>query len=84
MTEVSTINARLDALEELTRNEEMFFAIRSALKPFLDMDRLLTAVGTTKPALSTLKDEMGRSDISYVVDHYTSQGEFEDIRTGDQ
>jgi DNA mismatch repair protein MSH4 len=68
LTETETLEARLDALEELTTNEEMFFSTRQgrpsllaggietcvleryidfifpALKPFLDMDRLLTAV----------------------------------------
>lgn len=44
LTDVSTLNARLDALEEFTQHEEMFFQTRQALKPFLDMDRLLTAV----------------------------------------
>lgn len=44
LTDISTLNARLDALEEFTQHEEMFFQTRQALKPFLDMDRLLTAV----------------------------------------
>lgn len=44
LTDVSTLNARLDALEEFTQHEEMFFQTRQALKQFLDMDRLLTAV----------------------------------------
>ncbi|KAL0637754.1 MutS protein msh4 [Maublancomyces gigas] len=53
LTDVSTLNARLDALEEFTQHEEMFFQTRQALKPFLDMDRLLTALITipVKPSL---------------------------------
>ncbi|RPA76245.1 hypothetical protein BJ508DRAFT_370727 [Ascobolus immersus RN42] len=53
LTEVSTLNSRLDAVQELTRQEEMFFAVRHALKPFLDVDRLLTALITIplKPSL---------------------------------
>lgn len=50
--DVVILNGRLDAVEELTRNEEMFFALRCALKPFLDMDRLLTAVSLISRAQS--------------------------------
>ncbi|KAH8147392.1 uncharacterized protein LAJ45_08548 [Morchella importuna] len=53
LTNVSTLNARLDALEEFTQHEDMFFQARQALKPFLDMDRLLTSLITipVKPSL---------------------------------
>ncbi|KAL7268484.1 MutS protein msh4 [Rhizina undulata] len=44
LTDLSTINSRLDALEEFTQHEEMFFQTRMALKPILDIDRLLTAL----------------------------------------
>lgn len=44
LTDVGTLNARLDALQEFTQHEEMFFQARQALKPFLDMDRVLTAL----------------------------------------
>lgn len=54
LTDLDTLNARLDALEELTRSEEMFFALRSSLKSFLDMDRLLTAL-ITIPVKATLQ-----------------------------
>lgn len=42
LTNIETLNTRYDALEELTTKEEMFFATRAALKPFLDADRMLT------------------------------------------
>ncbi|KAG0643376.1 muts domain V-domain-containing protein [Tuber brumale] len=53
LTDFSTLNARLDAVEEFTQHEEMFSQARQALKPFLDMDRLLTALITmpVKPSL---------------------------------
>ncbi|CAZ85019.1 unnamed protein product [Tuber melanosporum] len=53
LTDLSTLNARLDAVEEFTQHEEMFSQARQALKPFLDMDRLLTALITmpVKPSL---------------------------------
>ncbi|KAF8468982.1 muts domain V-domain-containing protein [Kalaharituber pfeilii] len=54
LTDLNTINSRLDALEELTQTEEMFFSLRSALKPILDMDRLLTAL-ITIPVKATLQ-----------------------------
>ncbi|KAF2769830.1 hypothetical protein EJ03DRAFT_311511 [Teratosphaeria nubilosa] len=43
-TEPDTLHARWDALEELSTKEEMFFAVRQALKPFLDVDKTLTQV----------------------------------------
>lgn len=42
LTDASTLNLRYDALEELSTKEEMFFAVRSALKSFLDADKILT------------------------------------------
>jgi len=43
-TEVGFINTRLDAVEEFTKHEEMFFQVKEALKGFPDMDRLCMAV----------------------------------------
>lgn len=53
LTDPETLSIRYDALEELTTKEEMFFATRSALKSFLDADKILTAliVIPTKPSL---------------------------------
>ncbi|KAK4897518.1 MutS protein msh4 [Elasticomyces elasticus] len=42
LTNPDTLNTRWDALEELSTKEEMFFAVRTALKPFLDVDKTLT------------------------------------------
>ncbi|PPJ58747.1 hypothetical protein CBER1_08386 [Cercospora berteroae] len=42
LTNQETLNKRYDAVEELSTKEEMFFAVRAALKPFLDVDRILT------------------------------------------
>ncbi|MCJ1401317.1 MutS protein msh4 [Xylographa trunciseda] len=41
-TEVGVLQKRYDAVGELADKEDIFFAIRQALKPFLDMDRVLT------------------------------------------
>jgi DNA mismatch repair protein MSH4 len=43
-TNEDTINKRYEAVEELTIKEDMFYAVRQALKPILDAERLLTAV----------------------------------------
>ncbi|KAI9876937.1 MAG: MutS protein msh4 [Pleopsidium flavum] len=43
-TETEVIKKRYDAVEELTTKEEMFYAVRQALKSFLDVDRVLTAL----------------------------------------
>ena len=42
LTNEETLGTRYDALEELSTKEEMFQAVRQALKPFLDVDRMLT------------------------------------------
>ncbi|KAF2419048.1 DNA mismatch repair protein MutS [Tothia fuscella] len=39
-----TITTRYDAVEELTTKEDMFFAVRQALKPILDAEKLLTSL----------------------------------------
>ncbi|KAK9377113.1 muts domain V-domain-containing protein [Lipomyces chichibuensis] len=53
LTDKATLESRLDALEELTQNEELFFACQSSLKPFQDLDRLLTTLISipTKPSI---------------------------------
>ena len=42
LTDSDILNTRYDALEELSTKEEMFFAVRQALKPFRDADKMLT------------------------------------------
>lgn len=42
LTDPAVLNTRWDALEELSTKEEMFFGVRTALKPFLDADKMLT------------------------------------------
>ncbi|RHZ86046.1 hypothetical protein Glove_55g65 [Diversispora epigaea] len=44
LSDAVTINTRLDSVEELTRDEENFFSIQLALKPFQDIDHLITAL----------------------------------------
>ncbi|KAK5124000.1 hypothetical protein LTR85_002197 [Meristemomyces frigidus] len=55
LTSPDTLNTRYDALEELSTKEEMFFAVRQALKPFLDVDKILTQLILT-PVQPGLKD----------------------------
>lgn len=55
LTSQETISTRFDALEELSTKEEMFFAVRQALKPFLDVDRTLTQL-ILIPTQPSLKD----------------------------
>ncbi|KAL8718517.1 MAG: hypothetical protein Q9225_004366, partial [Loekoesia sp. 1 TL-2023] len=38
------LKKRYDALEELATREDVFFAVRQALKAFVDVDRILTAI----------------------------------------
>ncbi|KAI7199787.1 hypothetical protein D0869_10288 [Hortaea werneckii] len=55
LTNSETLNIRYEALEELSTKEEMFFAVRQALKPFLDGDRVLTQL-ILIPTEPTFKD----------------------------
>lgn len=55
LTNEGTLGTRHDALEELSTKEEMFFAVRQALKPFLDVDRILTQL-ILIPTQPSLKD----------------------------
>jgi DNA mismatch repair protein MSH4 len=55
LTSEETLGTRYDALEELSTKEEMFFAVRQALKPFLDVDRTLTQL-ILIPTQPSLKD----------------------------
>ncbi|KAL8832463.1 MAG: hypothetical protein Q9170_004874 [Blastenia crenularia] len=50
-TRIDTLEMRYSALEELATQEDVFFAIRQALKAFVDVDRILTAITIipTKP-----------------------------------
>ncbi len=55
LTSSETLNTRYEALEELSTKEEMFFAVRQALKPFLDADKMLTQL-ILIPVQTTLGD----------------------------
>ncbi|KAL8673768.1 MAG: hypothetical protein Q9168_001829 [Polycauliona sp. 1 TL-2023] len=52
-TNAETLDKRFDALDELATREDMFFSVRQALKAFLDVDRVLTAITIiqTKPTI---------------------------------
>lgn len=54
LTNEETLGTRYDALEELSTKEEMFHAVRQVLKPFLDVDRMLTKLILipTQPSLN--------------------------------
>ncbi|KAI9158089.1 MutS 4 [Paramyrothecium foliicola] len=56
------ITPRYDALEELTTNEEMFHEIRKALKPFLDVEKLLTKLITipTTPGVNHVEEQINQ------------------------
>ncbi|KAG0190872.1 MutS protein msh4 [Apophysomyces sp. BC1034] len=44
LTDIETINARLDTVQELTENEEMLFEIKSSLESFADLDRIVADI----------------------------------------
>ncbi|KAE8552607.1 MutS protein msh4 [Talaromyces marneffei ATCC 18224] len=51
-TEQEKIAARYDAVEELSTKEDMFYAIREALKNFIDADKVLTSIALNPVRLS--------------------------------
>lgn len=69
-TEGEVLEKRLDAVEELTKGEDMFFAGREALKGMPDMDRLCTQVSS--------RCVLGWGEANWgTVDYDSSEGEFE-------
>ncbi|XP_061599274.1 mutS protein homolog 4 [Cololabis saira] len=44
LVDLETINMRLDAIQELLQDEELFFGLRNAIGHFLDIDRLLSVL----------------------------------------
>ncbi|XP_073725656.1 mutS protein homolog 4-like isoform X1 [Misgurnus anguillicaudatus] len=44
LQDVATINSRLDSIQELLQNEELFFGLKNAIGNFLDIDELLSAL----------------------------------------
>ncbi|XP_076014607.1 mutS protein homolog 4 [Genypterus blacodes] len=44
LLDVDTINIRLDTIQELLRDEELFFGLKNALGHFLDIDQLLSVL----------------------------------------
>ncbi|XP_061896650.1 mutS protein homolog 4-like isoform X1 [Entelurus aequoreus] len=44
LVDVDTINARLDAIQEMLQNEELFYGLKNAVAPFLDIDQLLSVL----------------------------------------
>ncbi|KAI9840818.1 MAG: MutS protein msh4 [Sclerophora amabilis] len=62
-TERHKLKERFDALEELTSKEEMFFATRQALKPFLDVDKVLAALIVIKTDESLFFSEQSINNV---------------------
>uniref|UniRef100_A0A3Q2PPU5 DNA mismatch repair protein n=1 Tax=Fundulus heteroclitus TaxID=8078 RepID=A0A3Q2PPU5_FUNHE len=44
LLDVDSINTRLDTIQELLQNEELFFGLKNAVGYFLDIDRLLSVL----------------------------------------
>ncbi|KAF2715997.1 hypothetical protein K431DRAFT_326350 [Polychaeton citri CBS 116435] len=62
-TDVETLSDRYDAVEELSTKEGMFFGVRSALKPFIDADKILTKLIILKPQLTKEDVEQSVNDV---------------------
>ncbi|XP_055016798.1 mutS protein homolog 4 [Boleophthalmus pectinirostris] len=44
LADVDTINIRLDSIQEMLQNEELFFGLKNAIGHFLDIDQLLSVL----------------------------------------
>ncbi|GAM43291.1 hypothetical protein TCE0_047f17986 [Talaromyces pinophilus] len=66
-TEQEKIAARYDAVEELSTKEDMFYAIREALKNFIDADKVLTSACATSnyESIKNAIDETLNDDVVY-------------------
>uniref|UniRef100_A0A093VNW4 MutS protein like 4 n=1 Tax=Talaromyces marneffei PM1 TaxID=1077442 RepID=A0A093VNW4_TALMA len=66
-TEQEKIAARYDAVEELSTKEDMFYAIREALKNFIDADKVLTSACATGnyELIKNAIDETLNDDVVY-------------------
>ncbi|KAF2645474.1 DNA mismatch repair protein MutS [Massarina eburnea CBS 473.64] len=62
LTDVDTIKKRYDAVDELQTKEDMFFSTRNALKNFLDVDKILTAliIVPSKPTLQASEQSINQ------------------------
>ena len=71
LTDPVVLNSRYDALEELSSKEGMFFAVRQALKPFLDVDKMLTQL-ILIPMQPSLKDTEQAVNNVIMLKHFIS------------
>ncbi|KAF9359640.1 MutS protein msh4 [Mortierella sp. NVP85] len=62
LTDERTINTRLDCVQELTQFEETFYALRTSLKAFNDVDHLITSFiqVPTKPSVKHSEQGINR------------------------
>ncbi|KAG8437188.1 hypothetical protein GDO86_008035, partial [Hymenochirus boettgeri] len=64
LTDIETINTRLDCVQEFLHNEELFFSLQSALSRFLDTEHLLSNL-IQIPKQDT--DKATEAKISYII-----------------
>ncbi|KAI1315559.1 MutS protein msh4 [Mortierella claussenii] len=64
LNDLKTINTRFDCVQELSQVEETFYAIKSALKAFQDMDHLITSF-IQVPAKPSVKHS--EQSINYII-----------------
>ncbi|XP_028838763.1 mutS protein homolog 4 [Denticeps clupeoides] len=64
LLDVDTINIRLDCIQELLQDEELFFGLQSAITNFLDIDRLLSVL-VQVPKQETI--QVAEAKITHVI-----------------
>lgn len=64
LLDVDTINIRLDTIQEMLQNEELFFGLKNAIGHFLDIDQLLSVL-VQIPKQETV--QVAEAKISHVI-----------------
>ncbi|XP_062325919.1 mutS protein homolog 4 isoform X1 [Osmerus eperlanus] len=64
LVDVDTLNIRLDTVQELLQNEDLFFGLKNAIGHFLDIDQLLSAL-VQIPKQETV--QVAESKITHVI-----------------
>ncbi|XP_014552268.1 hypothetical protein COCVIDRAFT_41517 [Bipolaris victoriae FI3] len=63
LTDPEVLSMRYAAVDDMTKKEELFFAVRAALKNFLDADRILTALIITPKKITLHTTEQAINQI---------------------
>ncbi|EUC41537.1 hypothetical protein COCMIDRAFT_40313 [Bipolaris oryzae ATCC 44560] len=82
LTDPEVLSMRYAAVDDMTKKEELFFAVRAALKNFLDADRILTALIVTPKKLTLHTTEQAINQIIMLKQFVNSVNPIYEALTG--